>query len=173
MRNKARQDSTAEVRDTTALVMSISVRVIRVMILWIVLFFVDRAYQAMYIEQVMSKPIGIKPASTLTPYLWTMMPLVLAIESVMLIIIVLGLLALKTKFHNTNNTFVIDAPLIRRLIREYIASVAVLAPLGALIGHAMQNCRDMRYRDDGLRGIRALAVILLIISTIIISMPLP
>jgi len=163
------------VRDTTAHAISIFVRVLRVMLLWIVLFFVDRAYQAVYVEDVLSKPFDVTavlPASSLSPRLWTMMPIVLGIESVLLLMLALGLLALKTRFKSSDNSFAIDAPLIRRLLREYLASVAVLAPLGALVGHTMQSCKEMRYRDDGLRGIRALAVLLLIMSVIIIAAPL-
>jgi hypothetical protein len=174
-RLKLTRGDVAEVRDTTALMISIFVRVLRVMILWIILFFVDRAYQAIYVEEVLSQPIDVTaptPATSLSPRLWTMMPLVLGIESVVLLIVVLGLLALKTRFKRVNNTFVIDAPLLRRLLREYLASVAVLAPLGALVGHTMQSCKEMRYRDDGLRGIRALAVLLLIMSIVIIAAPL-
>jgi len=174
-RLKLTRGDVAEVRDTTTLMISIFVRVMRVMLLWIILFFVDRAYQAIYVEDVLSKPIDVTaplPASSLSPRLWTMMPLVLGIESVMLLIVVLGLLALKTRFKSTTNTFVIDTPLMRRLLTEYLASVAILAPLGALVGHTMQSCKEMRYRDDGLRGIRALAVLLLIMSVIIIAMPL-
>lgn len=158
----------AEVRDTPALVISIFVKVVRVLFLWIIFYFVDRAYQAMYVENVLGKDVDAIAAMDLRPRLWTMMPLVLAIEAVVLVAVLLILLALKKKFDEPGNTFVIDASLIRRIVKEYLLSVLVIMPIGIAFGYVMQHCKELRYRDDGLRGIRAQAILLFIMSAIVI-----
>jgi hypothetical protein len=130
-----------------------------------------------YIENVLSKPsdaTAAVPASSLKPALWTMMPAALLIEAVLLALAFLILLALKKRFHIPNkDTFIIDDALTSRILREYAISTIVMLPIGMLFGYAMQSCKDLRYRDDGLRGIRALATLLLLVAVVCILAPIP
>lgn len=161
----------AEVRDSLSLGVSVFVRIVRIMVLWIILYFVDRAFQAVYIESVMSKEGGDAdtPVTQLNPRLWSMMLVVLAVEAVVFFALYLVLAALKKRFKAPNNAFVIDDALMRRILMQYLSTVAFLAPLGIMIGYTMQSCAELRYRDDGLRGIRALAVLLLILCIIVVA----
>jgi hypothetical protein len=175
--NRLAQDGVGEVNDAAATFVSVFLRIVRIMLLWVILYFVDRAYQAVYIENVFSKPVDATadvPAAALRPALWTMMPAVLLIELVLLTLVFLILLALKKRFHTPkNDTFILDDALMARLLREYLVSTVVMLPIGMLVGHAMQSCKELRYRDDGLRGIRALAVLLLLVAVVVVLAPLP
>lgn len=164
------QRDIAEIRDGYTTTISIFVRAVRIMLLWTILYFVDRAFQAMYIEEVMTKD-GNEDVSVmdLKPRLWSMIIVTLAVEAVLLLALFLVFLAIKKRFKRPGNTFVIDDALIRGLVRQYLSTIALVAPLGILLGYAMQSCKELRYRDDGLRGIRALAVMLLVVSGIIVA----
>ena len=160
----------AEVRDRSTLAISVFVRLLRVMLLWVILYFVDRAYQAIYIEHVMSRDGNMgESVMQLKPRLWSMILVVFMIEAVFLLVVWLILSAFKKRFKLPGNTFVIDDALLKRLVVQYLSTLVLLVPIGMLFGYAMQSCKELRYRDDGLRGIRALAVLLLITCVIVVG----
>jgi hypothetical protein len=112
------------------------------------------------------------PVMQLKPRLWTMILATLAVEAVFMLVIFLVLSAIKKRFKTPGNTFVIDDALIRRIGIQYASTLALLIPLGVTVGYVMQSCADLRYRDDGLRGIRALSVLLLILCfTVVLVVP--
>lgn len=140
------------------------------MVLWVILYFVERAYQAMYIENVMSKDGNHEMrVMELKPRLWSMILVVLAIEAVFMLVVLLILAAISKRFKTPNNTFVIDGAFLKRLTVQYLSTLALLIPLGTSFGYVMQSCKDLRYRDDGLRGIRALSVLLLITCAFVVA----
>jgi hypothetical protein len=152
-----------EVRDGAALAVVVAFKVVRIMLLWIALYFVDRAYQSAYVQRVLVD--GKDPRCDL----WTLVLAALAIEAVVLGLLLGLLMLVKARFKSDDNTFVLDGALMRRLLVGYASSTAVVATLGAALGVAVQDARNFRYKEDGLRGIRALSVMLLLVSTVTIA----
>ena len=152
-----------EVRDLTSHAIVTAFKVIRVMLLWVALYFVDRAYQGAYVQRVLVE--GLEPRCDL----WTLVFAALAIEAVVLALLFGLLVLLKDRFKSSENTFVVDAPLLRRLATGYATSTAVIAALGALLGVVVQDARHFRYREDGLRGIRALSLMVLLLGAITLT----
>jgi hypothetical protein len=155
------------VRDARATSVVLFVSFVRVMVLWILLFVAEKVYQSTYVERALT--VAGKVDRSRLPSLWLLMPAVLAVES-----IVFALLAwLMFSVGGATTTSgrggaVIDRGVMARVASTYAATTLVLAVLGALLGGVVQ-CRDeFRYHEDGLRGIRALCVMLLAVSAAVI-----
>ena len=176
LRLKKNAALTGEVRDPAALGFVVAVRVVRLMVLWIVVFFVDRAYQESYVQRVL---VDDGPASagdgggglqdrdaggSPPPRLWTLPAAALAIEAGVVLLMSSVLFLLNARFKAPNNAFVVDAPLFRRLAADYAATTAVIAAVGTAAAAVAQDARLFRYRDDGLRGIRAFCTMFVLIA---------
>lgn len=154
---------TPGVRDRATYAITAVFRVVRVMLLWIALYFVDRAYQSAYVQRVLVD--GKEPSCNL----WTLVLAALAIEaSVLLLLLGLAFL-LKVRFKSADNTFVVDGALLGSLAADYALSTSIVAAVGAGLGVAVQDVRNFRFRDDGLRGIRALSSMLLLVAAVTIG----
>ena len=160
-----------EVRDGAALGVVAAVRVVRTMVLWIALYFVDRAYQEAYVQRVLVGDDGDDGDRGDPPRLWTIAAAALAIEAVILAMLGVILFLLSARFKSPKNSFLIDGPLLRRLAVDYAGTTTVLLLLGAAMGAVTQDTRNFRYREDGLRGIRALCVALLLVAFVVINEP--
>ena len=151
------------VRDGTTLGIVMTVRLVRVMVLWIAFYFVDRAYQSAYLQQTLVD--GREP-----PPMWTIPFAAFAIEAFVYALVFLLLTLLYVRFKSVNNTFVIDGPLLARLAREYFATTAVSLAVCAGLGAVAQDRQYFRYKEDGLRGIRALSLMMLIVSAVTLNL---
>jgi hypothetical protein len=151
------------VRDGAAAGVVIGVRIVRVMVLWIAYYFVDRAYQASFVQRTVVD--GEEP-----PALWTIPIAAFAIEAAIFALVLGMLFLLKARFKTPTNTFVIDGPLLSRLATDYALTTAVSLAVCGGTGLVAQDRRHFRYRDDGLRGIRAASLLMFVESAAIVAL---
>jgi hypothetical protein len=162
--------STAHVTDARSWSIIAWFAVLRVMALWILLFAADRVYQSSYVERGLGAPKingDHDDADDQLPRLWTLMPMVLLCEALFVGFIFLMLSALRSLYGGASR-FVLDADLMSRILYAYLISTAILAIFGAVVGNIVQCRKEFRYREDGLRAIRSLCVLLLPIAIIVI-----
>jgi hypothetical protein len=136
-------------------------KTVRIMVLWIALYFVDRAYQSAYLSRVMVR-------DEQPPSLLTVAAAALAIEAVFALIFIGFVSVLSGRFKNNHNTFALDGPLISALWAQYLQSTIVILALGTLLGRVAQSRKNLRYGEDGMRGIRALCTAIMLVSVVVI-----
>ena len=153
------------VRDVSAVSILVAFKLVRFMVLWIALFFIDRAYQATYMQRVIVEERSPPP-------LWTVMAAALAVEAAFALLLLGALALLGTRFKRPGNTFVLDAPLMSMLLADYFRTTAVMLAVGTALGACAQSARHFRYGEDGMRGIRALCIALLLVSAVVLAAPL-
>lgn len=196
-----------EVRDAPSVGITLAVRFVRAMVLWIVVFFVDRAYQESYVQRVLIDsapapgpgeladapapvPTAVAPQSPKTspgkvadappdtlpagrppPKLWTLPAAVLALEAMIMGLLSTVLLMLYARFKSDDNAFVIDRAFLRRVAADYAKTSLLILLLGTAFAKVAQDDRLFRYRDDGIRGIRAFSTMFLLVSLAILFQP--
>jgi hypothetical protein len=191
-----RQPLRGEVRDTSAFVIVTAFKVFRIMLLWIVLFCVDRLFQEWYTRRVLAAGAaagggaasrtdagGVALASSpgggpvhdgaggssdvCPPPLWAMVVAALAAEALVLGVVFGALAFAVGSFKADANTFVLDAPLLRRIATDYATSTAMILVLGVLLASVISSERNFRYSEDGLRAIRAFSLVLLLCAALL------
>lgn len=136
-------------------------KIVRIMVLWIALYFVDRAYQSAYLSRVMVR-------DEQPPSLLTVAAAAMAIEAVFALIFIGFVTMLSARFKNDHNTFALDGPLLSSLWVHYLQSTIVILALGTALGGVAQSRKNLRYGEDGMRGIRALCTAIMLVSIVII-----
>ncbi|OYV74674.1 MAG: hypothetical protein B7Z66_15670 [Chromatiales bacterium 21-64-14] len=176
LRIKFRPDI-GEVRDAPALGFVVAVRFVRAMVLWIVLYFVDRAYQESYVQRVLVDGGGDGDGDggggqqgQPPPRLWTLPLMALSLEVAILAMLSAVLFMLNARFKSPSNAFVIDGKLLRRLLLDYAATTAVILLLGSAFASVAQDDTLFRYREDGLRGIRAYSTMFLLVAFAVLGL---
>jgi hypothetical protein len=135
----------------------IAAKIIRLMVIWIALFFVDRAWQSSYLDDVVVKKREPYP-------LWPVMAAALGVEACVYAIL-FGLLAvLSARFKRPGNTFVVDGFMMKRLAADYFRTTVPILILGSALGAITQRSKYLRYDEDGMRAIRAHCTSLLFVS---------
>lgn len=161
--SRLRLGGDAHVRDSRITGLLVWFVIFRVMVLWILLFLADKVFQSMYVQRRLSD-VQVRPP----PHLWSLMPLVLACEALVMAVLftILILWKLRNKEHPT---FFIDRYSLSLLLSSYGVSTLILVLFGASLGRIIECQSDFRYHENGLRGIRALCVSLLPTSLIVIG----
>ncbi|GAX84533.1 hypothetical protein CEUSTIGMA_g11954.t1 [Chlamydomonas eustigma] len=136
-------------------------RVVRVMLLWIAFYFVERAYEATYIERTLAE--GGRP-----PSLKYLVLAAVGLEVAFTGLVFLLLAAVSASLKSPNNSFVLDGPFLRQLLIEYILSTAILVLLGIAFASVAQDGSLFRYQEDGARGIRALCILQLLVAATVV-----
>lgn len=138
------------------------VKLTRFMVLWVALFVTEKVFQDMYVSTVLVKDS--------TPP--DLRPLILYAMSVDFVFFVFVLLLINLlRLQNPSKTYALDGNLVYILIVDYIVSVIVLGSVGAGVATVVQDRDILRYRDDGLRSIRALGTLLLYCAMITVLIP--
>ena len=156
-------DMHGSVRDTVTVTVCWLVRLVRAMVIWIIIHFVDKYYQAQYLK---STSLGLQ-----LPRLWTLPLFVLAIEGGVFATLICITFAMSCVYKRDFNTFVLDRPLIKLLIKQYVFSTAPAAAAGVLIARVLQHSRALRYAEDGARAIRATSLMFFYVAVIAVSLP--
>lgn len=151
-------------RDFAAAAVINAVKVVRVMVFWIALFMADKIFQDMFVRRVLVE--DGEP-----PDLRYLVPVALGIDFAVCAVIFTALVLVRRAYKKPGNTFVVDGALLRALAFDYGVSTAALLAAGVLLGDAVQNRRLLRYRDMGLRGIRAFCDLFLPIGAVLIAIP--
>lgn len=141
-----------------------AIKVVRVMVLWIALYVVEKVYQDSYVQSVLVNDGEPPRLSLIVVY-------VAAIEGSLMLLLLLVLSLLKAKYKTRDNTFIIDNRMLVLGAVDFFVSTSVFVCIGSLLGEAAQNGRLFRYKHDGLRAIRALCNMLLYVSIVVLAMP--
>jgi hypothetical protein len=137
---------------------------VRAMVFWVALYVMEKVYQDAYVQAVL---VEGKPP----PDLWGIVATAVAVEFGAMLVLAAVLLLVQSKYKAASNTFVLDDGLMAALAKDYaVGSVAILA-VGTLLARAAENGQLFRYRDDGLRGIRALCNMVLYVSFVVFAIP--
>lgn len=146
-----------------------TVKVVRIMVIWIVLYVIDKIWQDMYIQSLLkSETTGIEQK---TPSLWPIIIIALGIEAVFMLVLLLILVMVASLYGGTNTTFIIDRTTLFAIGVDYAMSSTILILIGATVASIAQSKRLFRFGDDGMRGIRATCNMLLVIAAIVIAIP--
>jgi hypothetical protein len=162
-----------EVRDAPAAAVAAMVKLFRVMVWWVALYAVDRVFQEWYLQRmygprVVSKSDPDDDARPCPPPLWGIVLAAAAIEAAVTGLLFLLLLAVQACFKTDANAFVVDGPLLSRIATDYFVSTALLVTLGVGVGAIAQDPSNFRYGEDGLRGVRAVSLVVLLLAALVI-----
>jgi hypothetical protein len=137
---------------------------VRAMVFWIVLYVTEKFYQDAYVQRVLVE--DHKP-----PKLMGLVGVALGAELAIMLMLGVILLLVKGKYKTRANTFVLDDALLRCIAVDYALSTVVIGVICVLLARAAESNRLFRYKDDGLRGIRALCNLVLYVSFVVLVMP--
>lgn len=139
-----------------------TVKLVRFLVLWIALFVTEKVYQDAYVSTVL---VLDRPPPDLRP----VVVYALLVDFVFFTFTMLVIQLLRAQ--NPGSRYAIDSNLVTLLIVDYIASTLVLGVVGWSVSSVVQNRDVLRYKDDGLRSIRALGTLLLYGALVTISVP--
>lgn len=140
------------------------IKLTRFLVLWLALFVVEKVYQDAYVSSVLvrsGKPPDLRPLiiyALLTDFVFF----------TFILVVINMLLAQRQR---SGYGHVIDLNLVSILVFDYLGSVLVLGVVGWGIATVVQDKKILRYRDDGLRSIRALGTLLLYCSIVVLMVP--
>lgn len=138
------------------------VKLVRFLILWVALFVTEKVYQDMYVSTVLirdSAPPDLRPVVVYA----------LLVDFVFFAFILMLVSLLRAQ--NPSKTYAIDGNLVTMLVVDYLASTVAIGIVGFGIASVVQDKTILRYRDDGLRSIRALGTLLLYASLLLMAIP--
>lgn len=140
------------------------VKLYRVLVLWLVLYLLDKVYQADYIEQVY---VQHKAA----PSLMHLPFLMVAIESAAFFLAFVVLLVFERHFKTDLNTFIVDETLLMQVFVDYALTTVAMLVIGIVVVMTITNCSNLRYSHDGLRGIRCATRITFYACCVVLAVP--
>lgn len=140
------------------------IKLMRFLVVWVALFIIEKIYQDAYVSSVLirsGKPPDLRP----------MIVYALLADFVFFTFILVVINMLMAQKQQLVYGHIIDMNLVSILVFDYIGSVLVLGIVGCGVASVVQNKHILRYRDDGLRSIRALGTLLLYCAIIVLSIP--
>ena len=140
------------------------VKLTRWMIFWISLYFAEKIFQDTFVRKVLTE--NDEP-----PDARLIVPCALGIDFLAMTMVGAVCYLLSELYKTGTNSFVIDAELIGLAAYDYAVSSSVMLGMGVLLGHAVQNDSILRYRDMGMRGIRAFCEMMLYVSFFVFAIP--
>lgn len=139
-----------------------TIKLVRFLVLWIALFVTEKVYQDAYVSTVLirdKKPPDLRPVVVYA----------LLADFVFFTFVMLVLHLLRAQ--NPGKSYAIDSNLVLLLIMDYVASTVVLGVVGWTTASVVQDREILRYKDDGLRSIRALGTLLLYGALVTLCVP--
>jgi hypothetical protein len=148
-----------------------AIKFARVMVIWIALYAIDKVWQDAYVKSIVkNEDAGAEVQEP--PSMLPLVVITLGAEAVFMMVVVLCLVLAGAMFGGPASTYVLDAGLLRLIGIDYILSTVVIAGIGLTVSSVTQDGRLFRFRDDGMRGIRATCSLLLSIAAVVIALPL-
>jgi hypothetical protein len=144
-------------------------KVMRLMVLWIALYTLDKVWQDAYIQHLVANEEGcherVEP-----PSLLPIIVLALGMEAIVMMVLVLILWLVRARYGS--GLFLIDQRLLHMLGVDYLFTTGMMLALGVLVSSVVQDTRLFRYRDDGMRSIRANCTLLLSFAALVLLLPM-
>lgn len=148
--------------DPIATVCVYLVKFVRFLVIWVALFVTEKVYQDTYVSTVL---IRDAPPPDLRP----LVLYALLVDFVFFAFILMLIRLLRAQ--NQSKTYIIDGNLVHILVIDYVMSTLVLMSIGMGVAAVVQDRVILRYRDDGLRSIRALGTLILYAALISLFIP--
>ena len=142
----------------------ISMKLLRCLALWLGVWLADKVAQDAYVERVLVA--GASP-----PGLGTMVLVVSAVDASVTATALLFMILAAKVYLRGGPTFVVDAPLVRLVALDAFATGALFVGLALWLGRVVESSPGLRYRDDGLRAVRAFSTMLLALGVIVVFLP--
>lgn len=139
-----------------------TVKLVRFLVLWIALYVTEKVFQDAYVSSVLIR-------NSTPPDLRPLVIYALLVDFVFFTFMVFVIQLLRAQ--DRGATYAIDGNLVASLVLDYIGSVVVFGVVGLGISSVVQDKEILRYKDDGLRSIRALGTLLLYGALITLTVP--
>lgn len=139
-----------------------TIKLVRFLVLWIALFVTEKVFQDDYVSRVLIRDGAPPDLRPLVVY-------ALLVDFVFFTFIMLVIQLLRAQ--NPDRNYAIDGNLVSVLMVDYVASSVVFGVVGWSIAAVVQDRKILRYRDDGLRSIRALGTLLLYGALVTLAVP--
>jgi len=140
-----------------------SMKLLRVLFLWMALYLTSKTFQARYVQKVFADNED-------PPRLETMVLMFWALEAVLMVFVFIILYLIKYLL-NSDSNFIINDGVIGKFMGDYIASTVLIVLAGLVIGRIMMKKKYFRYKSDGLRAIRSFEEVMWYISIFILAFP--
>ena len=150
--------------DGKAVTVLVALKLYRIMTLWIVLYVLDKVYQAKYVSAVFV-------AHRAPPRLLYLPFVMVAVEGMTFMLAFAVLLVFERRFKRDQNTFIVDETLLWQVMVDYLITTICIFAIGLVVVYAVTNCSVLRYKHDGLRGIRAGTRLIFYLACVIIALP--
>jgi len=150
--------------ETALLITAYLVKLYRILSLWMIVYVLERVYLERFITRVYiedKSPKGLAAFVVLCAF----------IELISFLVLFLVLFGAMIKYKTSFNSFIIDRPLLIGVAVDYFVSTLLIINTGAIVASVIQNRDLFNYHHDGLRGIRANAVLVLYLSLLLFAIP--
>lgn len=149
-------------------------KLLQLMIIWISVYIAERIFQMQFVKKMYLDDALIESNKT-PPDLQYLVIIAVVINVVLTSCFIILLVVLSnyvTSIEKTG-TFVnvFSTELVKLLVYDYALSVLLSATVGIMVASSLQRNSSLRYRDVGIRGIRAFADMLLFIFMIVSAVP--
>lgn len=136
----------------------------RILTLWIIVFGVEKVFSENYLRRTY---INHEPPPSFSQFVGVCW----ALEFIVLLIPLLIVSMMFSRYKATTNAFIIDYDLLKGVLADYVISSLLLVLVGNVIVRQIQDRYLFRYEHDGLRGIRAGAEMFFQVTSVIIFVP--
>lgn len=141
------------------------IKLARVAFVWLSLFAAEKVFLDLYVQRTL---VG----NARPPSLYGLVLLAVALEAVASLVLALMMGFVAALYRRVSPALVLDGHLLRLAAKDYAWTSAAFLVVALLIARVVQSSRALRYRDDGMRAIRALCVMLLVVAAVVLSLPL-
>ena len=152
-------------RDARAVLLLHALKLGRVGAMWLALFAAEKVYLDAYVQRTL---VQQRPP----PSLYGLVLTAVGLEAALALCAGLSLAFVARVYRRLSPALVLDGQLLGLAAKDYAWTTAAFAAVALLVARVVQGSRALRYRDDGMRGIRALSVMLLPVAAVILSLPM-
>ena len=141
-----------------------TIKTYRLLMLWIIVYLMEKVFLDNYLRKVFVRHGRPPNLTQLVTVCW-------AIEFITLLVPLMIMALLYSRFKDTRNSFLIDESMVKYIMADYLATSIVLVVVGVIIFNQIQNQNLFRYGHDGMRGIRAGSQMFLKTSAVVLAVP--
>jgi len=150
-----------------------TIKLVRILTLWISIYFAEKIFQDKFIQRVYYGPSS-STTEKKPPDIRYFMCVAILIDTIvygLFIMVVLSISQYVILSSERGAVFTIDKTIILGVVGDYVTSSVILILLGVFLSTTIQNQKHLRYNDLGVRGIRAYSELVLLVSIIVTLIP--
>lgn len=141
-----------------------AVKMYRIFTMWLIVSMLEKVFLENYLERVYIKHSRPPSFSQLVTVTW-------AIDAIALIVPFSILYLLYVRYKDVGNSYIIDARIMLLVMIDYLMSSILFVSVGLIILNHIQDKDLFRYEHDGMRAIRAGAVIFFRVILLVVLIP--